>query len=255
MKKIFIMAIILGLSVMTACSDTEKNSMEPEKMSSVSESADDNNEISDTENEDEEEGSDSEDEADKSEVSDEVFIRGEVIDDVYYSEFNNIKMSAPEGWYFVSEDYILSLMGIGLEITGGSEVINQQLLEQVSIYDMLVQNPVTGENILIMYENLKKELLNPDSISEEDYVDILRSQLEKLPGVTYSDLSDVKRVTIAGESYISCSHKATYETMGSSCVQNYYIRKVGDFMMAIVASSGPECEDMTAYEKYFEAIS
>lgn len=240
MKKFAVLlALMMSLCSLASCGDSKKSSKSDKNSSSVTESDENKN----TDSDDDDEGE-----------SAEGFERGSVSGKTYTSEFGGIKFTAPSEWVYSTDEQILSMMNIALDVTGNDNELTKQLLEQAVIYDAQAMNVTTGENVIIMYENLRKEGINPDTITAEGYLDIVKSQLENMSGVTYSDFSDYEKVRLGNKEFLRFKLTSTYGTLNYSCSQIQYVRKTGDFIMAIIVSSGAEKRDMTVYEDCFEAI-
>lgn len=179
------------------------------------------------------------------------FKRGKVDGDVYTSEFAGLKFTAPEGWVFAKDEYILSMMNIGLDVTGND--INKALLDQVAIYDAMCTEQSTGQSIIVEFENLAKEVPDPDKFTVEDYFDAVDKQLSNLSGISFTKTGDVEDVTLAGQDFKRVTYKA--EVNGITMEQVYYVKRVENFMLGIIASNGTSDTDMTTFEKNFEALS
>lgn len=241
MKKIaLLLALMMSVSTFASCSDSGSSSKSDKDSSAVTES-------------DEKETTESDDDNDENDFA-EGFQRGSVNGKTYTSEFGGIKFTAPSDWVYTTDEQLLSMMDIALDVTGNDNELTKQLLEQAVIYDAQAMNVTTGENVIIMYENLRKEGINPDSISAEDYLDIVKSQLQNMSGVTYSDFSDYEKVRLGNKEFLRFKLTSTYDTLNYSCSQIQYVRKTGDLIMAIVISSGAEKRDMTVYEDCFEVL-
>lgn len=180
------------------------------------------------------------------------FERGKVENNVYTSDFANVKFTAPDGWEFANDEYIANMMNIGLEITENDNDFTKAMLEQTTIYDTVCTDSATGKNIIIMYENVAKEVPNPESFSADDYVDSVEKQLTSVANVVYTQKGNRENISINGEDYIKQAYNVKYDEMGLETEQIYYVRKVGNFMLGIIASSGSTSDDMSVYEKNFE---
>ncbi len=179
------------------------------------------------------------------------FERGTIENNVYTSDFANLKFTAPEGWEFANDEYIASMMGIGLDVIDKDDDLTKAMLEQASIYDAMCMEESTGKNIIIMYENVAKEVPNPDSFTVDDYLDSVEQQFDTMANVTVTSNSDRENVTINGEDYIKKDIHMSYDEMGVEVNQVYYVRKIGNYMLGIIASSGNTADDMSVYEKNF----
>lgn len=185
------------------------------------------------------------------------FKRGKNKNGVYTSEFAGLKFEVPDGWKCADEEEILNMMNLALDVTGNEEILNSELTEQASIYELYAKGE-GGKNVMIAYENLDVSTAMEGAseyIDEEMYVENMKDKLEEVVGVTYTDLSDAKKVELAGQDFYKYTQTATYDSMGGYTVkQTYYIKKYGKLMMFIVFTSSTECEDMSVYEKNFSAL-
>ncbi len=160
-KTALTLAFFLTLCSFTACGDTSSTDDASKSVSSSStvESSEEETEAETTtaEESSEEETTEAEeseeetsaDEAEESSDSDTAetskseqpaaentdFTRGVVEDNVYTSEFAGLKFTAPDGWTFAKDDYILSMMNISLDVMGNNNEITKAMLDQVAIYD------------------------------------------------------------------------------------------------------------------------
>ena len=185
------------------------------------------------------------------------FKRGKTKNGVYTSEYSGLKFKVPDGWNCATEEEILSMMNLAMDITGNEETFNSELVEQASIYDFYAKGE-DGRNVMIAYENLDVSTAlegASEIIDEEMYIENMKSNLSKVVGVTYSDISDSEKVELAGQEFYKYTQTATYDSMGGYSVkQTYYIKKYGELMMFIVFTSSTECKDMSEYAENFSAL-
>lgn len=185
--------------------------------------------------------------------SDTDFERGVVQNNVYISNFAGLKFTAPEGWEFANDEYIASMMNIGLEVTDNDNDLTKAMLEQTTIYDAVCMEQSTGKNIIIMYENIAKEVPDPATFTADDYLDSVEQQYDSMENVTITSNSDREYVDINGNEYIKKPVHIKYDEMDIEAEQVYYVRKVGNYMLGIIASSGSTSDDMSVYEENFDA--
>ena len=181
------------------------------------------------------------------------FKRGVVDDDVYISEYGGIKFKAPEGWTFAKDDYILSMMNIGLDIVASDNAaVTKAMLEQIAIYDALCMDEKTGQSILVQYENLAKEVPDPDKFTMDDYFAATDKLLSSMDAFKYTKKGEPETVTFAGKEFQKVVYTAEYA--GFTMEQIYYVRRRDKCIQIVAFSSGMTGGDMTEYEKYFESI-
>ena len=273
-KKIaFIMSLIMCGSLFTACGSTDDSSSSSSAATTAAASTESKTESeTETETEEKTEESTAEDttaateadivmptSSDEEPASEEhqaakgtKFVRGTAENGVYHSDYAELTFQTPDGWSELSEQQLLSLMNIGLEITGNQDLMDEELMKQQAIYDYSAR-AASGANIAVMFQNLKVSAGSmADMITEDLYIETMQNELKNISGVKYSDISAVEKVELCGNIYYRLSQTATYEANGGYSVnQAYYFRKIDDFMLMIILTSGMDCEDMTAYEKNF----
>ncbi len=159
------------------------------------------------------------------------FSSGVVENNVYSSEFSDIKITAPdEKWAFSDKNYLYSLMKID-ETADDTEKSDQKIAEKPTIYDALLSDNATGSNILVLYENLAD---NPD-ISEFEHASLVEDELNASKAYSYK-ASDPYTVLISNKKYIrlDCSAKIENDTVYVS----YFIRKIDKYMLVICITPG-----------------
>ena len=270
-KKIaFIMSLVMCGSLFTACGDSDDSSSSDKAAAttSVSSEATTGDEEEDTTAEEKTTedvlvkptaADDEDDEEDEEPTEDShkaaqgtAFKRGTVENGVYHSDYAGITFETPDGWTEFSEEQLLKLMNLGLELTGNEDLVSEELMKQTAIYDYSARS-AAGDNIAVMFENLKVSSGSlADSITEEFYLESIQSQLKSVSGVTYSDMTEPEKVDLCGNTYYKISHKAKYDSMGGYTVsQNYYVRRLDDFMLLILLTSGADGGSMDVYENNF----
>ena len=272
-KKLAVILAVISVCTFVSCGDKEeKSSSSSESSSSVSESsAEESSEEEDSEEESSEEesseedsssaseGSEEESSEGESELSDDGFVMGTVEDGVYKSSFNELQFTAPEGFVFATEEEILAAMNIGAEVIGGEKgELYKQLAQQSTIYDMMAQNDETGDNIMVMYENLNAYGEGIADLYDVDmYVEAIESQFAALEssGITYNQ-KEKATVNIGGKDYTKVDFECEYTDYGINTTQAYYITKNGNYMVAIIASAGMNSEMAPAdFEQYFSSYT
>ena len=277
-KTALTLAFLLTLCSFTACGDTSSTDEASKSVSSSSAAESSEEETTETETTTEEETTEAEtteaeesaeDTAEESdaETSEEKsadeenlpaaentdFKRGVVEDNVYKSEYAGFRLTAPEGWTFAQDDYILNMMNISVDLMNNNTELTKAMLDQVAIYDAVCIDQATGRSIMIEYENLAKEVPDPDKFTVDDYIASIDKQLSAISAITFTRKGEPETVTLGGEEFTRVVYSA--ETNGMTVDQVYYMRRVDKFMLGIVASSGTTGEDMTAYEQNFAALS
>ncbi len=221
--------------------DTEESENES------SESSDESSESSDEISEDEDSSSDNE------VLSD--FVMGTVEDNVYTSSFGNLTFTAPDNYVFYSDEEILDLMDLGADLLyDDASELYAELAQQTTIYDMVAQDSETGDNVIIMYENLEAYGSGIADLYDVDtYIEALDTQMESLAssGMTFTK-TDAADVTFCGQDFVKTEYTFTMESYDYTTSQVYYINKNGDYMTVIILSAGAYGDgDLSALESCF----
>ena len=158
--------------------------------------------------------------------------RGIWEDDRYINESIGIEMALPVNWAAATDEQIAALMGLSVEALqeGGME-IPEELLEQTTVTDMMIQNATTGSNVIVMFENLGAQAMLLD---EAGYIEILTGQLESA-GIAAYTFEEPYSESFAGEDY-TVLHAST--DLGME--QYYYLRKLGNYMVSMIVTVGGE---------------
>ena len=246
-KTALLLALFLGVFSLTACGDSDSKDSSSESSSSSSQAEESSGE--DPGESAAESSAESTAENNSSSASD--FKRGTVEGNVYSSDFANVRFTAPEGWTFANDEYIANMMNLGMDLVGKNDEMTKAMLDSAVIYDAVCTDAATGKNIIIMYENLAKEVPDPSTYTVEDYLESVDKQFSSLQNIKVEKVSDMTKVIVGKNEYIKVAYKTTYDTQGVNTNQTYYVTRVGDFMLGIIASSGQSYEDMSDYEKCF----
>lgn len=187
------------------------------------------------------------------------FARGKVSGSTYTTDFGGISFTAPAGWVYSTDEELMTLMGEAID-SSGNNVLNdaeltKKLLEKTTIYDMMVADPNAGTNVSVMFENIPLYGLDPDEMTVSKYIDLADAQFDaSAAGMTFSAFSDEKTVSLGGESFTLVSKTGTYTAYDITFTQNYYIRKVDDFMMAIIVTAFTD-EELAQVEACFSSAT
>ena len=181
------------------------------------------------------------------------FSRGVVSDEgVYSSEYAGFCFETPKNWTVMTTEQLLAMMNLGLDYTGNEDMLDEELLKQAAIFDYSVRGDKM-QNITFVFENLAVSTGSKfaNTITAEEYLQSIVSQLSSVSGVEYSDISQIEEVSLGGQTFLRQGFSANYTMMGYTVRQYYYVKKYDGLMMYIIMTSGTDGEDMTAYEKNF----
>lgn len=166
------------------------------------------------------------------------FSRGVVTNKQYVSTYLGICFTATEDWVFASDAELSELMGIsfdlfGEDVYGTSKEFAEAIAKQALIYDMVAAAP-DGSNVQIMLENLSVSI-GGTSLSEIDYVDILRTQLDSITDLNYK-LSDTYTSELAGKTFTVIDA----EVADGGLQQQFWLLRVDKYMLCITFTSMSE---------------
>lgn len=157
--------------------------------------------------------------------------RGEWKENTYVNDYAGIKFNLPEGWEKYSDEQIAQLMNIGVEALNKGEEEIAEILKQTALYGMVVNDPTTGANVMIMIE---KPIL---TVTPEYYLSNVKQQLEVVESVEYK-FDEVYKVKLGNEEYYRLD--AVAEVYGISMGQHYFIKAVDDCIVGIIVTTTGE---------------
>ncbi len=154
--------------------------------------------------------------------------RGVVEENVYTNEYIGFTFTKPAEWVYATDDEINELMGASAEIMDQSDY-EAAVSELLSVYDMMVTDPATNNNINVVYENLK--LSGSVDMSEDEYLGYIKENLSAITELTYV-FGEAEKATLGGVEFTKLPCDVDY--MGViSMKQNLYVKNVDGFMCSI----------------------
>lgn len=232
MKKISaLLALMLSLCTLAACSDNNDSSEEGNSASDSSSRI-----VKDDDDEDDEKSDDNEDEKsdDKDEEKSGSFTRGKVEDNVYSNKFSGLTFEIPDGWTILSDEEVSNAVGAGLD-AGGSSVDSDTLLS-TSTYDCMVSSMTTGESFTFLFEDVSAY---SGSMTIDNYIDAAKlTTAYSMPGMEIDWHVDGEKGTLCGMEYDVFSVEIGMESYGISVNQEYYVTEKDGYMIVITYSSG-----------------
>lgn len=153
--------------------------------------------------------------------------RGEWQGNKYVNEFAGITFNMPEGWAKYSDAEIAQLMNIGVEALNEE----QKLLEQTAVYGMVVNDPATAANVMIMIE---KPVLK---VTPEYYLSSVKQQLEIVEDIDYK-FGETYETKLGNEEFYRLD--AETELSGISMGQHYFVKAVDEYIVGIIVTTTGE---------------
>lgn len=154
--------------------------------------------------------------------------RGEWQDNKYVNDFAGIKFNLPEGWEKYSDEQIAQMMNIGIEALNEDQQKLAELAQQNGVYGMVVNNPATGANVMVLIE---KPILK---VTPQNYLESLKQQLELVEVMNY-EIGDVYTKKIGSTEYYGIDAEASIS--GIPMGQNYFSKAVGDYIVSILVTT------------------
>ena len=244
MKKLsLLLAFMLTMCSFAACGDKDNNDDE-EDSSSVS---DNENEKDDDDDEKKSSADPDKDKDDDDEKSGE-FERGTVDGNVYTNKFSGLAFETPDDWTIYSDEQIRQTMGIGLE-AGGSSLDADKLAESAAA-DFAAVNPVTGESIVVAFEDASKF---PENYTMDQYISAYKLSVKM--GMPNADIDwhiDGEKAELCGIEFDKFGADVSLEEYGMNLSQEYYIAEVNGYMLNVTYSGGYTSNTLSDYADCFK---
>lgn len=163
---------------------------------------------------------------DESGEADSAYVKGVTTDNGWESEYWNLRFTAPEGVFMLSDEGMEALMGIGEDIISENYSEKQrEYLEMTSLYEMLGTNAEGDANVAVTVEKLMVR-----GMDTEDYKKAALLHLRMMQEPVYEILDDSGTAEIAGETFAVVN---TRVDSGGEYYQDYYFRVSGDRALII----------------------
>lgn len=154
-------------------------------------------------------------------------------DNTYTSTTLGVRLTVDEGWIFATDEELMQLNAAVEQVVGDDYA--EQLKNSGMFYDMYALDEVTGDNIVIAFENIKK--IYGKVITPETYLSLSRQNTKgMLESAGYANLEITDRsVTFAGQRANAIAIKGTLS--GIPVYQLVVVKSCGDYMVTISFSS------------------
>lgn len=176
---------------------------------------------------------------DESGEADSVYVKGVTTDNGWESEYWNLRFTAPEGVFMLSDEGMEALMGIGEDIISENYSEKQrEYLEMTSLYEMLGTNAEGDANVAVTVEKLMVR-----GMDTEDYKKAALLHLRMMQDPVYEILEDSGTAEIAGETFAVVN---TRVDSGGEYFQDYYFRVSGDRALIITITYAEATSEQAA---------
>ena len=171
------------------------------------------------------------------------FSMGEWENNVYTNDFLGLKFNLPEGWVYSSKEEIAEMMNMGTELLNDDQKAAAEIAKLNSAYYMVANNPNTGDNITIISE---KPMMDVDT---EYYINQLKTQLTTVQSISYK-IGEVSKEKISNVETDTLTVTGTM--YGVEVSQRYYIYKLDNYIVSIIATSTVGEDTINEIVKNFE---
>ena len=176
---------------------------------------------------------------DESGEADSAYVKGITTDNGWESEYWNLRFTAPEGVFMLSDEGMEALMGIGEDIISENYSEKQrEYLEMTSLYEMLGTNAEGDANVAVTVEKLMVR-----GMDTEDYKKAALLHLRMMQDPVYEILEDSGTAEIAGETFAVVN---TRVDSGGEYFQDYYFRVSGDRALIITITYAEATSEQAA---------
>lgn len=176
---------------------------------------------------------------DESGEADSSYVKGVTTDNGWESEYWNLRFTAPEGVFMLSDEGMEALMGIGEDIISENYSEKQrEYLEMTSLYEMLGTNAEGDANVAVTVEKLMVR-----GMDTEDYKKAALLHLRMMQDPVYEILDDSGTAEIAGETFAVVN---TRVDSGGEYFQDYYFRVSGDRALIITITYAEATSEQAA---------
>lgn len=173
-----------------------------------------------------------------------VIVKGTIDGDVYKNPSMGITFTKPESWVYSTDEEIADMNGADYEEYSDPEDFQDFLDSAGSFYDMAVEQPDSGSNVMVLVEDLS--VYDSVGISAEDYQDMLAETF--LATGMYELDGEYTDVTLGDAEYSRAVYSC--EVSGVTISQAYYIAMNGDYVICIIVTPGAG-DDIASIEAMF----
>lgn len=156
------------------------------------------------------------------------FSMGEWNNNVYTNEFLGLKFNLPTDWTYSSDEEIAEMMNIGVEMLNDDQKAAAEIAKLTGVYYMVAQDSNTGNNVNIFSEKQITE------ISTEKYITALKTQLSAVQSISY-EIGETSKEKVANKECDTLTVSA--KMSGVEVMQKYYIYKIDEYVIGIIATS------------------
>ena len=159
-----------------------------------------------------------------------IYVRGEWVDQVYTNDYLGFSFTLPEGWVSASDEELYSMLDTATE-----EAMSEDMKEQydkavenaTSFYDFAIFSSTTGESIILTIEDLSKTV-GAILLTEDLYLDALETNLSNVEGFEFE-------IVGREDSGLKFDQfRVLNMNIQDVMTQKYYVLKDGKYMISFV---------------------
>jgi len=159
-----------------------------------------------------------------------IYVRGEWVDQVYTNDYLGFSFTLPERWVSASDEELYSKLDTATE-----EAMSENMKEQydkaienaASFYDFAVYNLFTSETFVLTIEDLSKTV-GDVLFTEEQYIDALETNLNKLEDI------ELEIIGREDESLSMGKFRVLNVNINDDITTKYYVTKNGKYMISLM---------------------
>lgn len=169
--------------------------------------------------------------------------RGTINGNVYESKSTGLKFTKPDNWVYSSDEELAAIMNAAMYELDTSNFL-KTLSENITTYDFMAVDALTGDSVTIYYQNLAK--LFATNLTEQDYYNSLKATSVK--GTEVNFVGESEWTTLCGKKYLRQKFDMTVNEY--KFYQAQYVRKIDDFLQIVLISANSE-QDINKIEALF----
>lgn len=167
------------------------------------------------------------------------YVKGTTTDAGWESEYWNLRFTAPEGVFMLSEEGLDALMGLSEDIVQENYSEKQQeYLKMTTLYEMVATRAEGETNAAVSVEKLMVR-----GMTTEDYKKAALLHLRMLQDPVYEILEDNGTAEIAGETFAMVNTTAKSD---GDYLQDYYFRVEDDRALIVIITYREATADQAA---------
>lgn len=156
------------------------------------------------------------------------FSIGKWEDNVYTNDFLGLKFNLPDDWTHYSKEEMAEIMNLGSELLEDEQKAASEIAKLNSAYYMMASDPNTGSSIAVMSEKSTMDY------TTEFYINQLKGQLTSVSSIKYT-VEGTSKEKVGDNECDALTVSATVS--GIKTTQRYYIYKIDNYFIAIIATS------------------